>query len=88
MDFIFNSRSRKVELFYDSAEEQQAILEFVSRYLIYREDKASSDIYINNPGISWTSSTLNTVPLTNKVSDRIELELNPPYSITTTDTIN
>lgn len=88
MDFIFNSRSRKVELFYDSAEEQQAILEFVSRYLIYREDKASGDIYINNPGISWTSSTLNTVPLTNNASDKIELELNPPYSITTTDTIN
>ena len=86
MDFIFNSRSKKVEIFYDSAEEQQAILEFVSRYLIYREDKASSDIYINNPGISWTSSTLNTVPLTNKVSDRIEV--GPPYSITTTDTTN
>lgn len=88
MDFIFNSRSRKVELFYESAEEQQAILEFVSRFLIYREDKASNDIYINNPGISWTSSTINTIPLTNNASDRIELELNPPYSITTTDTTN
>lgn len=86
MDFIFNSRSRKVELFYESAEEQQAILEFISKYLIYREDKASGDICINNPGITWTSSTLNTIPLTNKVSDRIEV--GPPYSITTTDTIN
>ena len=86
MDFIFNTKSRKVEIFYESAEEQQAILEFVSRYLIYREDKASGDIWINNPGITWTSSTLNTIPLTNKVSDRIEVE--PPYSITTTDTIN
>ena len=86
MEFIFNTKSRKVEIFYESAEEQQAILEFVSRYLIYREDKASGDIWINNPGITWTSSTLNTIPLTNKVSDRIEV--GPPYSITTTDTIN
>lgn len=83
MDFIFNSRSKKAEIFYESAEEQQAILEFVSKYLTYREDRTSGDIYINNPGISWTSSTLNTVPLTNKVSDRIEV--GPPYSITTTD---
>ena len=88
MDFIFNSRSRKVEIFYESAEEQQAILEFVSRFLIYREDKASSDIYINNPGISWTSYTTNTIPLTNKVNDGIELEIGPPYSISTTDTLN
>lgn len=88
MDFIFNSRSKKVEIFYDSAEEQQAILEFVSRYLTYREDRTSGDICINNPGITWASYTTNTIPLTNKASDRIELELNPPYSITTTDTIN
>ena len=88
MDFIFNSRSKKVEIFYESAEEQQAVLEFVSRFLTYREDRTSGDICINNPGISWTSSTINTIPLTNNASDRIELELNPPYSITTTDTLN
>ena len=87
MDFIFNSKSRKVEIFYESAEEQQAVLEFVSRFLTYRENKAFGDIYINNPGISWTSSTINTIPLTNNASDRIELEVDPPYSINTTDTI-
>lgn len=86
MDFIFNSKSRKVEIFYESAEEQQAILEFVSKYLIYREDKTSGDIYINNPGITWASSTINTIPLTNKVNDRIDM--GPPYSISTTDTTN
>lgn len=86
MDFIFNSKSRKVEIFYESAEEQQAILEFVSKYLIYREDKTSGDICINNPGITWASSTINTVPLTNKVSDRIEV--GPPFSIFPTDTTN
>lgn len=83
MDFIFNSKSRKVEVFYESAEEQQAILEFVSRYLIYREDKASGDIYINNPGITWASSTVNTIPLLNNINNKVEIE--PPYSISTTE---
>ena len=65
MDFIFNSRSRKVEIFYENAAEQQAILNLMSQYLTYKEDKTTSNIYINDPGISWTNTTVSTIPFTN-----------------------
>ena len=62
MDFILNSRTKKVEIFYENAEEQQAILNFMSQYLTYKEDKTTSNIYINDPGISWTNATVSTTP--------------------------
>ena len=57
MDFILNSKTKKVEIFYETAAEQQAILNFMSQHLTYREDKtpSSQNIYINDPGISWAS---------------------------------
>lgn len=57
MDFILNSKTKKVEIFYNSAAEQQAILEFLSKHLTYKEEHISHEVYINNPGIAWTSST-------------------------------
>lgn len=60
MDFILNSRTKKVEIFYENATEQQAILNFMSKYLTYKEDKTTPNIYINDPGISWTNAVSTT----------------------------
>ena len=60
MDFILNSRAKKVEIFYENAAEQQAILNFMSQYLTYREDKTSPNIYINSPEIVWDTATIAT----------------------------
>ena len=32
----------------------------MSQYLTYREDKTSSNVYINNPGIVWDTATIAT----------------------------
>lgn len=64
MDFILNSRSKKVEIFYETAAEQQAILNFMSQYLTYKEDKTSPNIYINTPEISWANVASTTAPYT------------------------
>ena len=60
MDFILNSKTKKVEIFYENAAEQQAILNFMSQYLTYREDKTSPSVYINNPGIVWDTAAIAT----------------------------
>ena len=70
MDFILNSRAKKVEIFYENAAEQQAILNFMSQYLTYKEDKITSSIYINNPGISWTNA-VSTTPYTISTTDSL-----------------
>ena len=70
MDFILNSRAKKVEIFYENATEQQAILNLMSQYLTYKEDKNTSNIYINNPGISWTSA-VSTTPYTISTTDSL-----------------
>lgn len=70
MDFILNSRAKKVEIFYENAAEQQAILNFMSQYLTYKEDKAISGIYINDPGISWTNA-VSTTPYTISTTDSL-----------------
>lgn len=68
MDFILNSKTKKVEIFYENAAEQQAILNFMSQYLTYKEDKTTPNIYTNDPGISWTNAasiapyTITTTP--------------------------
>ena len=77
MDFILNSKTKKVEIFYENAAEQQAILEFMSRYLTYKEDKTTPNIYINDPGISWTnvvSATPYTISTTDSISGIISLD--------------
>lgn len=60
MDFILNSKTKKVEIFYENTAEQQAILEFMSRHLTYREDKTSPNIYVHNPGIGWDTASIAT----------------------------
>lgn len=70
MDFILNSRAKKVEIFYENAAEQQAILNFMSQYLTYKEDKTTPNTYINDSGISWTNA-ISTTPYTISTTDNL-----------------
>lgn len=75
MDFILNSKTKKVEIFYENATEQQAILSFMSKYLTYKEDKTTPNIYINDPGISWTAANAPyTISTTGSLSGTITLD--------------
>ena len=72
MDFIFNSRQKKVEVFYDNETEQAALFEFLGKYMTFKTGGIPDrDIYINNPGISWTNAVSTT-----------------PYTISTTDSLS
>ena len=74
MDFILNSKTKKVEIFYENAAEQQAILNFMSQYLTYREDKTAPNIYIHDPGIGWTTANAPyTISTTDSLSGTITL---------------
>lgn len=84
MDFILNSKTKKVEIFYNSAAEQQAILEFLSKHLTYKEEHISHEVYINNPGIAWTSSTTPTWDIKTSDSMTGTITLDSTYSDTTT----
>lgn len=59
MDFIFNSRQKKVEVFYNSEKEQLALIDFLEKWVTYREDSTDKPVYINGPstsdGIRWTN---------------------------------
>ncbi len=70
MDFILNSKTKKVEIFYENETEQQAVLNFVSKYLTYKEDKITPNLYINDPGISWMNA-ISTAPYTVSIADNI-----------------
>lgn len=58
MDFIFNTRQKKVEVFYNSEKEQLALIDFLEKWVTYKEDSVDKSIYVNNPssdGIRWTN---------------------------------
>lgn len=90
MDFILNSKTKKVEIFYENAAEQQAILNFMSQYLTYKEDKTTPNIYINDPGISWTNTTVSTTPFITTTNTDLSgiVTLNGGIYGTTDSTIN
>lgn len=72
MDFIFNSRQKKVEIFYDNETEQKALFEFLSKHMKFKTGGIPTDnVFINGPEISWT--TVNT---------------QPPYTISTTNDLS
>lgn len=75
MDFIFNSRQKKVEVFYDNETEQVALFEFLGKYMTFKNGGVSDhDIYINNPGISWTATNAPyTISTTDSLSGTIAL---------------
>lgn len=78
MDFIFNSRQKKVEVFYNSEKEQLALIDFLEKWVTYREDSVDRPIYINNPsdGIRWTNVIGSTDSYTISTT-------NSPLSVTT-----
>lgn len=58
MEFIFNSRQKKVEIFYNNEKEQKALLEFLNKWMTYKTDSAYvAPEYMNAPEISWTLSS-------------------------------
>lgn len=72
MEFIFNSRQKKVEVFYDNEAEQKALFEFLGNHMKFKTGGVlTHDVYINAPEISW--ATINT---------------QPPYTISTTDNLS
>lgn len=75
MDFIFNSRQKKVEVFYENEAEQTALFEFLGKYMTSRNGgMLDYDIYINNPGISWTAAKAPyTISTTDNLSGTIAL---------------
>ena len=87
MDFIFNSRSKKVEIFYDNETEQKALFEFLGKHMKFKTGGIPTDnIFLNGPEISWT--TMNTQPpytmsTTNDLSGVITLNNNAVSTIDT-----
>lgn len=58
MEFIFNSRQKKVEIFYNNEKEQKALLEFLNKWMTYKTDSTyTTPEYMNVPEISWTLSS-------------------------------
>ena len=51
MDFIFNSKAKKVEIFYDSEAEQQALLNFLNQNIVFKPSKDFTNI--NNINDGW-----------------------------------
>ena len=87
MDFIFNSRQKKVEVFYDNEVEQKALFEFLGKHIKFKTGGIpTNDVYINAPEISW--ATINTQPpytisSTNNLSEAITLNNNVTSTIDT-----
>lgn len=75
MDFIFNSHQKKVEVFYENEAEQVALFEFLGKYMTFKNGGIPDrDIYINNPGISWTATNAPyTISTTDGLSGTITL---------------
>ena len=75
MDFIFNSRQKKVEVFYENEAEQVALFEFLGKYMTFKTGSVPEhNIYINDPGISWTATNAPyTISTTDNLSGTISL---------------
>ena len=71
MEFIFNSRQKKVEIFYNNANEQQALFEFLNQWMTYKEDKSS--IICDDKSITWATSTIPYTITNNNVTDHITI---------------
>lgn len=71
MEFIFNSRQKKVEVFYNNAKEQQALFEFLSQWMTYKEDKSS--VICDDRSITWATSATPYTITNNNVTDHITI---------------
>lgn len=88
MDFIFNSRSKKVEIFYDNETEQKALFDFLSKHMEFKTGGVpTNDVFINGPEISWTHAITQppyTISTTNNLPGTITLNNN--NAVSTIDT--
>lgn len=57
MDFTINSKQKKVELFYETAKEQAAIMEFLSKWLTFKEENTKYQPVYRNDEIAWASNS-------------------------------
>ena len=57
MDFTINSKQKKVELFYETAKEQAAIMEFLSKWLTFKEENTKYQPLYQNDEIAWTNNS-------------------------------
>lgn len=71
MEFIFNSRQKKVEIFYNNANEQQALFEFLNQWMTYKEDKSS--VIYDDKSITWATSSIPYTLTNNNMSDHIAI---------------
>ena len=86
MDFIFNSRSKKVEVFYDNEAEQKALFEFLSKHMKFKTGGIPTDnTFINGPEISWATVNAQpyTISATNNLPGTITLNNNAVSTIDT-----
>ena len=57
MEFTINSKQKKVELFYESEKEQAAIVEFISKWLTFKEDNIGYKPTYRDNEIAWASNS-------------------------------
>ena len=84
MDFIFNSRQKKVEVFYDNETEQKALFEFLGKHMKFKTGGIPDNIYINSPEISWATANTQppyTISTTDNLSGAITLNNNAVSTI-------
>ena len=86
MEFTINSKQKKVELFYETKEEQKAILDFINKWMSFKTVTDNASIYVNQPDIAWTNiggyndSYLTNTTATNAVSLAAECNGSKAYS--------
>lgn len=72
MDFIFNSRQKKVEIFYESKREQDALINFLNNWVTYNQC-SEKPTYINAPDISWSiANNPYTITCNNGIASTID----------------
>ena len=57
MEFTINSKQKKVELFYESEKEQAAIMEFISKWLTFKEEQLNYVPKYRENEIAWASNS-------------------------------
>ena len=57
MEFTINSKQKKVELFYESEKEQAAIMEFISKWLTFKEENVKYQPAYRTDEITWATNS-------------------------------
>ena len=68
MEFTINSKQKKVELFYETQEEQKAILDFINKWMSFKTETDHASVYHDIAWANISGSTDNY--LTNTTATR------------------